>query len=259
MNNSTKSINAFGVNISTLDMKGTVEYLFSESHTSHPIVREDMNAFKACLKYKSADVHTALNEADIINADGMSIVYAMRFLQGIKLPRVTGCDLLSELIKESHSRRKKIFLLGANEEVVSKLALEITNTFPENIVAGYRNGYFTKNEWPEIIEIIAASEAELVFIGTPSPQKEEFVNYAKKNIHRKIILMGVGGSFDVLSGKTKRAPLWMQNSGLEWFFRLTQEPGRMWRRYLTTNSNFIWLVIKEKLKIQQKKRQQFPQ
>ncbi|MDP9654118.1 UNVERIFIED_ORG: N-acetylglucosaminyldiphosphoundecaprenol N-acetyl-beta-D-mannosaminyltransferase [Pseudomonas putida] len=245
---SSNNITIFGVKLSTLNMEETIEHLLSEDTNNSPIIREDLNAFKACLKKKNENVSKALESANIVNADGMSIVYAAKFLNGIRIPRVTGCDLFSRLISESHKRRKSIFLLGATEDVLRDLTLKLTDQYSDKLIAGSRNGYFQKTDWDKIIRNIDTSKADLLFIGTPSPQKEEFLNYAKVKIKRRIVIMGVGGSFDVLSGKVNRAPLWMQSYGLEWFFRLVQEPRRMWKRYLTTNSEFVLLMLQEKYK-----------
>ena len=93
--------------------------------------------------------------------------------------------------------------------------------------------------------MIATSQPQILFVAMSSPKKEIFLNTYKKQINAPFI-MGVGGSFDVVSGLVKRAPVWMQKAGLEWFYRVMQEPGRMWKRYLFGNSAFIWLVLKEK-------------
>ena len=110
---------------------------------------------------------------------------------------------------------------------------------------GYRNGYFTKEEEPFIAQEIADSGAQLLFVAISSPTKENFLYQYKNELSAVNFIMGVGGSFDVVAGLTKRAPLWMQKAGLEWFYRFIQEPKRMWKRYLVGNSKFIYLVLKE--------------
>ncbi|MWV15958.1 WecB/TagA/CpsF family glycosyltransferase [Pseudomonas sp. L-22-4S-12] len=244
---STNHVVVFGVKLSILGMEETVEYLVSSGSAGRPVIREDLNAFKVCMKEDSFDVKDALNNADIVNADGMSVVYAVKLLKGLKIPRVTGCDLFARLLAESHKREKRVFLLGAKEEVVRALTHKLAESYSAQLIAGFRNGYFQRAEWGQIIEAIDTSNADFLFIGTPSPQKEEFLNYARTKIKRHIVIMGVGGSFDVLSGEIRRAPTWMQNYGLEWLFRLAQEPRRMWRRYLLSNSKFALLLLQEKL------------
>lgn len=238
-------ITLFGLELSLKDINETTSFIFSEIEKGALVVREDVNAFKVCLKADNDSVHKALQEASIINIDGMSVVFAARLICGLKAPRVTGCDLLSRLIDEAAQRNKKIYLLGAAEDVVSSLVRNLSAAYSNDLVAGYRNGYFDRSEWQNIVKEIDASGADLLFVGTPSPQKEEFVSFAKQAICRPMALMGVGGSFDVLAGKVKRAPIWVQNWGLEWFYRFLQEPGRMWKRYLVTNTKFFLLTMRE--------------
>ncbi len=118
--------------------------------------------------------------------------------------------------------------------------------YGKDIIAGYRNGYFTKEEEPQIAQQIASSNAQILFVAISSPKKEIFLHTYKDVINTPFI-MGVGGSFDVVAGFVKRAPRWMQDWGLEWFYRTMQEPQRMWKRYLFGNTSFIFLVFKEKL------------
>src|SRR5690606_23045781 len=122
-----------------------------------------------------------------------------------------------------------------------------TEMYGAGIIAGYRNGYYEKEEEPLIARQIANSNADILFVAITSPKKEIFLRTYKDLIQTPFI-MGVGGSFDVVSGKVKRAPLWMQSCGLEWLFRTFQEPRRMWKRYLYTNTSFIYLVTMEKFK-----------
>ena len=121
-----------------------------------------------------------------------------------------------------------------------------TKQYSSDIIAGYRNGYFNKQEETSIAKQISNSGAHILFVAISSPTKENFL-YQNKDLLKEVkFFMGVGGSFDVVSGKVNRAPLWMQKVGLEWFYRLAQEPKRMWKRYLIGNSKFIWLVLKER-------------
>lgn len=211
-------------------------------------MREDINAYKAGLFESDPFIKTALTSSDILNADGASIVFAHRILYGNKIPRVTGCDLMQELLNESPVHRRSSFLLGSTKENVELLAIQIRHKYGTNCVAGFCDGYFDSNDWPDIVNKINESGADMLFVGTPSPQKEKFIfsNIDKLNVK---FAMGVGGAFDVLSGKIKRAPLWMQKTGFEWLFRLIQEPKRMWKRYLISNLKFISIMFFEKLNL----------
>ena len=122
-----------------------------------------------------------------------------------------------------------------------------SSKYSSNIIAGYRNGYFKKEDEHTIAAQISKSGAQILFVAISSPTKENFLHQHKLLLNNVNFTMGVGGSFDVVAGKVKRAPIWMQKFGLEWFYRLIQEPRRMWKRYLIGNSKFIFLVLKEKL------------
>ena len=140
------------------------------------------------------------------------------------------------------------YFLGASEKVLIKTVNHFKSMYSSSIIAGYHHGYFNQSEEENIAKNIAQSDADILFVAITSPKKEIFLNTHKNTIKTPFI-MGVGGSFDVIAGVTKRAPDWMQKAGLEWFYRLIQEPKRMWKRYLLGNTKFIWLVLKQKLSL----------
>ena len=135
---------------------------------------------------------------------------------------------------------------GAKQEVVEKV-VDILLKYPALKVAGYRNGYFAEEESENIAREINKSGADILFVGFSSPKKEKWINKYMP-IMKVSFAMGVGGSFDVVAGVTKRAPKWMQKVGLEWFYRFIQEPRRMWKRYIIGNFKFCCLVLKYALK-----------
>ncbi|HVW58955.1 MAG TPA: WecB/TagA/CpsF family glycosyltransferase, partial [Puia sp.] len=121
-----------------------------------------------------------------------------------------------------------------------------SNIYSPAIIAGYRNGYFSKEDEPGIARQIADSGANILFVAISSPTKENFL-FQHRDVLKKVnFVMGVGGSFDVVSGLVKRAPVWMQKAGLEWLYRVYQEPRRMFKRYLVGNLKFITLVLKHR-------------
>ncbi|MGB1309102.1 MAG: WecB/TagA/CpsF family glycosyltransferase, partial [Oceanihabitans sp.] len=187
---------------------------------------------------------------DLINADGQAVVWASKILKKPLKERVAGIDLMTNLVELAHKKNHKIFFFGAKENVVKKVVDTYTNKYSANIIAGYRNGYFKKEDEQKIASQIANSGANILFVAISSPTKENFLHQNKAILSKVNFIMGVGGSFDVVSGLVKRAPLWMQNAGLEWFYRFAQEPKRMWKRYLIGNTKFILLVLKEKFKKQ---------
>lgn len=241
-------VDFLGIPVDSHTMGETIERIDeairSNEHINHVVI----NAGKVVSMMKDKDLYNSVLSCDIINADGQSIVWAARFL-GKKVPeRVAGVDLMQELIKLAAAKGYKCFFLGAREEVVKAVVERYTREYGSAIIAGYRNGYFTEQEEPEVARQIAGSGAHMLFVAITSPKKEKFL-YKYEDVLRKVnFTMGVGGTFDIVAGITKRAPKWMQNIGMEWFVRLAQEPGRMWKRYLVGNTTFIYLVIREKIR-----------
>ena len=243
-----EKIYIFNCPIDVLTMKETVQIVDNAVKEGKHIHHAVVNAAKIVKMQEDKELYNSIVNADIINADGMPIVWASRLL-GKPLPeRVAGIDLMQELIKLAYNRKYKIFFFGAKEEVVKKVVKKYSKEYSPEIIAGYRNGYYSEEEESLIAKQIAESKANILFVGISSPKKEKFL-YKYKHILKNVnFIMGVGGSFDVIAGKIKRAPKWMQKYGLEWVYRLVQEPRRMWRRYLIGNTKFIILVIKEFLK-----------
>lgn len=237
-----------GIPIDTLTMEETVARIALAIRENKNIRQVSVNAGKMVLIQNDKELYNSVVSCDIISPDGQSIVWASRFL-GKHLPgRVAGCDLMQELVKLAYENKYKCFFFGAKEVVIKKVVDTYNRLYGPDIIAGYRNGYFTKTEEPLITKQIVDSGAQLLFVGIVSPTKENFLS-EHNNILKKVnFTMGVGGTFDIIAGVTKRAPKWMQNYGLEWFYRFLLEPRRMWRRYLVGNSTFIYLVLREKFK-----------
>lgn len=204
-----------------------------------------VNAAKLVHMQTNKDLYDSVVNCDIINADGQSVVWASRLLNKPLPERVAGADLMVNLMELAGKKEYKAYFFGAKEEVVQKVVDIYTHKFGKQVVAGYRNGYYSEAEEADIAKEIAESGADFLFVAITSPKKEIFLNKYKDTIKTPFI-MGVGGTFDVVSGKTKRAPMWMQKKGLEWLYRVYQEPGRMWKRYAVTNTKFIGLLLREK-------------
>ena len=185
-----------------------------------------------------------INKCDLVNCDGMPVCWASRLL-GTPLPeRVAGIDLFTNLVATAAERGWRVFFLGAREEVVTKVVGTMQARHPQLEVAGYRNGYWSREEEAQVVEGIRAANPDLLFVAISSPKKEEFLG---RHLQRMQVpfSMGVGGSFDVIAGLTRRAPLWMQNTGLEWFYRFTQEPRRLFGRYFVEGLSFSGLLARE--------------
>lgn len=248
MNSEKLRVTILDCPVDALTMQETIELIDKSIAARNPLKHVVVNAAKLVNMRSDEALKKSVINSDIINADGQSVVWASRFL-GHPLPeRVAGIDIMEKLAELSYRKGYRIFFFGAHEEIVKKTVSVFSERYSHSIVAGYRNGYFTQEEEPSIAEMIGSSNPDILFVAISSPKKEIFLE-EYKDVIKVPFVMGVGGSFDVVAGFTKRAPLWMQKSGMEWFYRLIQEPGRMWKRYLITNTLFIYYVLKEKIKL----------
>lgn len=235
--------NILGIPIDRMTLNECVQIL--ESYIPERVPRQlvVVNAAKIVKARWDLELRQIIDSADLIGADGVPIVWASRLL-GDPLPgRVNGTDLMEALVALAAAKGYRIYLLGSKPAIIEKTARKFQEQFPNLIIAGYRNGYFASQaEEDQAVTDIVAAQADILLVGMGTPMKEKFVRRHILRLNVPII-HGVGGSFDIVGGITKRAPLWMQKSGLEWLYRVYQEPGRMWRRYLVTNSIFIWLLV----------------
>ena len=197
---------------------------------------------------KDKEFANVVNNADLVTADGMPIVKSMKSLYGIKQDRIAGMDLLPDIMKASEKNQLSVFFYGSTTEVLNLIKNKIGTDFPHLITAGFYSPPFrdiTEKEENDIINLIGKSKANIVFVGLGCPKQEKWMAKMKGKINSAMI--GVGGAFQVYSELQKRAPKWMQKNGLEWLFRFFQDPKRLWKRYLTTNTSFIYLFLKHKL------------
>ena len=237
----------FGLHFDALRMEEVTDRCRAALLTRARLLIGVVNAAKIVNMQTDTQLRDSLLECDVMLADGQSVVWASRWL-GKPLPeRVAGIDLFSQLLKLANDERRSIYLLGARPEVLEALVDGITKQYPAVIIAGSHHGYFDERQYDVVAEEIRASRADMLFIGISSPKKEIFLGRYAASLGVPL-LHGVGGSFDILAGVTKRAPLAWQRAGLEWAYRVLQEPRRLWRRYFTTNSLFLWLALRERVK-----------
>jgi len=179
-----------------------------------------------------------------VTADGQAVVWASRLL-GDPLPaRVAGIDLMLELLALADRRGYRVFILGAHPGVLERAVGRLRERHPGLTIAGYRHGYFSAADEPDVAAQIREARPDLLFVAMSSPRKEYFLG--RWGPHLDVpFSMGVGGAVDVIAGITRRAPRPLQRLGLEWAFRLAQEPRRLARRYVITNSAFVWLTARD--------------
>jgi len=213
--------------------------LCRDPRTSHTVITA--NASHLCMMRGDPELARACLAGNLTVVDGMSVVWALRASGQPAPERVAGVDLMVRLLAAAGEHRLRVYFLGAKREVVTALVERSRAHHPDLEIAGFRDGYFGSDDHLGIVEEIRASGTHMLFVGMPSPFKETWCERHRQRLVVPVI-MGVGGSFDVLAGFIKRAPRWTQRLGLEWFWRLLMEPRKLWKRYLTTNSEFLWLA-----------------
>lgn len=235
-------------NVSEAEAVARIDRFIEEGGPHYMVV---VNAAKVAAANREESLRSVIEAADLVTADGMSVVWASRLLGRPLKERVTGIDLFDRLVEHAARRNLSVYFLGAKDEAVSRVVERFRALHPRLRVAGYRNGYFGAQESDRIAEQIRESGADLLFVAMGSPAQEYWISSSLRRTGVRFAL-GVGGSFDHLSGLARRAPAWMQSAGLEWFYRLLREPRRLWRRYLVGNSVFLWLVLKQLLGLTRK-------
>lgn len=240
-----KRITILNTTIDVLNVKETINLVELYVKQKEPLHLMGVNADKINELNKNERLKQIVNSCGIINADGFSVIMASKYL-GMPLPeRVAGIDLMQNLVKLSEMKGYSVYLLGAKQEVVEMTADVLKKSYPKLKLIGVRNGYFKEQEWPNISAELKSVHPDFVFVGITSPMKEYLIEYLQDDGNDSVF-MGVGGSFDVISGAIPRAPMWMQKSGLEWLFRVIQEPRRLFKRYFVGNLTFINALRKEK-------------
>ena len=236
----------FPVNKMTLDDCVNILESFIPARKPRQLVL--VNAAKIVKARFDKELRNIIFTADLVGADGLPIVWASKILSDPLPGRVNGTDLMERLVELAARKKYRLYLLGATQEIIEKTAADFQSQYPELILVGCRNGYFKDASEEQLaVQEIADSRADILLVGMGTPMKENFICRNIGNLKVPVI-HGVGGSFDIVGGLTKRAPLWMQNSGLEWLYRVYQEPLRMWRRYLVTNTIFIFMILSALIK-----------
>ncbi|MFD0688151.1 WecB/TagA/CpsF family glycosyltransferase [Actinomadura fibrosa] len=233
-----------GVHLDPLTIDETVARCVKAVEERSPMTIGVLNAAKIVRLRRDPRLRRAVLGCDLVLADGQSVVWASRLL-GAPLPeRVAGIDLMLALLPEAERRGDRVYFLGARQDVLDRTVAEVRRRFPRLEVAGSRHGYFSSAEAPAVADAVRETGADLLFVGVSSPMKELFVEEwsARTGVQ---VAHGVGGTFDVLAGEVRRAPEWWQRHGVEWLYRVVQEPLRLGPRYFTTNFAFVVLVARE--------------
>lgn len=244
LQNPTHRITFLQTPMDAITMEETIAIAEQAMRTRKRLQHVVVNVAKLVNMQSNKALYEDVCSSDLINIDGMGVVWGAR-LCGHNVPeRVSGVDIMENLLKLCEEKGFRPYFFGAKQQVLEQAVANIWQQYPKLQIAGYRNGYFTPQEEEGIIRDIAAAQADCLFIAITSPTKERLLSQYKDTINVSF-LMGVGGSIDVKAGFVKRAPVWMQRIGLEWFYRLAQEPKRMFRRYWDTNVSYAILLFRE--------------
>jgi N-acetylglucosaminyldiphosphoundecaprenol N-acetyl-beta-D-mannosaminyltransferase len=237
-----RRVSLFGVEIDALTFGQTLDRAFELVDTGSKTQHVVLNAAKVVHMSKDDRLREIISSCALVNADGQSVVWASRLL-GRPLPeRVAGIDLFSAIVERAARTGHRLFFLGATDEVLNDMLAKLRSQYPTLVVAGWHNGYWKDDQ--EVIDAVRTARPDFLFLAIPSPRKEYWLSQHLAALGVPFV-MGVGGTFDVIAGKIRRAPVWAQRIGCEWLFRVAQEPRRMWKRYLQGNTEFLLLTLSE--------------
>jgi len=237
-----RTVDLFGVPIGALTMREALDRVDEAIAARRPTQIGVVNAAKLVNMKRSAALREDVLSSDLVLADGTAVVWASRIL-GRPLPeRVAGIDLMMGMLARGNQRGYRVYCLGARGDVLQAVVDHIGRAYPGVIIAGMHHGYFTAEEEEPIAADIARAAADILLVAMTSPRKEQFLARWSRQLAVPVC-HGVGGSFDVVAGVVERAPDTWQRLGLEWLYRVKQEPRRLWKRYLVTNTAFVWMVL----------------
>ena len=234
----------FGLNIYTDTQKAALTQIQKNIETKTPTFIACLNVYKMSYAFRMPGFAKILGKANMLITDGVSVLLTARLLGCRVKERITGVQLFGDLLEVADQRRYRIFFLASQETVIQTVLDKIKEDYPNLIVAGHQNGFF---EDPEAVaQRIKESDSDILFVAMGSPKQELFMERFSDKLGVPI-RMGVGGSFDVFSGLTPRAPALSQKLGLEWLYRCVIEPRKYLRRYSQTIPIFLYEFTKHYL------------
>ncbi len=232
-----------GCEIERVDISQAVsaceQFVDSRRRAQHMAV----NAAKLVAMNDDSRLREIVERCELVTADGQSIVWASRLLGDPVPERVAGIDLMQRLLARAEERGYGVYILGARAEVLDRAVARILDRYPRLRIVGYHDGYFDESCDHAVVNEVRAARPDILFVAMSSPRKEYFLGENRRELNVPFV-MGVGGAIDVMAGVTRRAPRLVQRLGLEWLYRLVQEPRRLGPRYVVTNSRFVLLVAR---------------
>ena len=237
----------FRVNYTITDYEQATDVLINNARQRNSFGVSALAVHGLIESYKDHQLLQKVNKIDMVVPDGQPVRWALNALHHTQLKdRVCGPILTQWVLEASHHNALNVYLYGSTQATLDKFSQFIRQTYPKINICGIHTDRFreaTPEEDVADIEKINRSEANIILVGRGCPRQEKWVSDHIGKVNG--VMMAVGAAFDFHAGNIKLAPKWMQDYGLEWFFRLVQEPQRLWKRYLFTNSYFIYLFFKQ--------------
>lgn len=243
-NNSINIINFCGVDTVCTTKEVFAEFLISESNKFDRLISYSLNGESLAKFHDDADFRRLFLNADYVHADGMSIAFASKILNKTPLPeRIATTDWFHNVARLSEKSGETHYFLGGDEDTISKTIRNVRNLYPNLNIVGFQSGYFSENEYKEVLNKIDQANPNFIWVGLGRPKQEIFSLLIRDNC-RVGLIKTCGGLFDFLAGNNKRAPIIMQQLGFEWLYRLYLQPQRLYKRYLITNYQSLKIFLK---------------
>lgn len=237
-NNIRETVDILGVNIDKISMKDAIKKAEEYTFTDKCSTIYTPNSEIIMVAKQNEELKKVLNEADMLIPDGIGVVWASKINGNPVIEKVAGFDLMKNLLVEANKKQQKVFLFGGKPGIVEAAIENIKKELPNINFVGYRDGFFKEDQEVEIIEQINSAQPHFLFVALGAPKQEFFIHKYREMILAKVA-MGVGGSFDIIAGKAKRAPDIFIKLGLEWFYRLIKEPWRFKRMLVLPKFGFV--------------------
>ncbi len=243
-----RELKFLGVRIDNLTMAEASSQIVALAYGPEPAQICFVNADCVNIAFANSQYRTTLSAASFVLADGIGVRLAGKILDQHIRENINGTDMLPYLCAAAEDARLTVYLLGGRPGVPEGVAAWIADHYPDLQLVGVRHGYFSEQEQRQVITDIAAADADILLVALGAPRQDTWIAEHKDDLGAKVAI-GVGGLFDFYAGRIPRAPIWIRELGMEWFYRFVQEPRRMWRRYFLGNSIFLYRVIRERLRM----------
>ena len=251
--NMTDKVNILGFGISKINIEGVIKQVgqYIGGGGYHYVLAS--NVHTVMMSQQDDYYRRISNKADICLPDGKPLVWAAELLEEARIERICGRDLMMSLCQESLKSGYSHYFFGGRETVLKSLIKKLRTKYPGLNIAGSYSPPFrppTHEEDAQIIQMINESKADIVWVGLGAPKQERWIAEHLGKIESPV-MVAVGAAFDFLAGNVSQAPQWIQKAGLEWLYRFSIEPHRLWRRYVLNNPRYIYLLLCQRLKLRE--------